>query len=267
MNYFPFHVGDYAAATAHLSWDEDMAYTRLLRAYYLTEQPIPLDKAYRLARATTPAQRKAVDSVLAEFFVKSDTGYQQTRCNTEIARFQGKAEAAKRSANARWKTPPNNSERNANASQEMGANAMRTHSDGNANHNQEPITNNQIPGIQSFVAKDVSVGIPPHTLFSEEFQTAAKSRPDLDIGMVWSNFNNHYPTEKRTVSRWTQWLKTERATGFVQAVNPAWDAAEITRKERDRDMAGTKPPSDEMRKQLAELTQNLKKKTSQGASV
>lgn len=87
MNYFPFHVGDYAAATAHLTWDEDMAYTRLLRAYYLTEQPIPLDKAYRLARATTPAQRKAVDTVLAEFFVKTDNGYQQTRCDAEIAKF------------------------------------------------------------------------------------------------------------------------------------------------------------------------------------
>lgn len=64
MNYFPFHVGDYAAATAHLTWDEDMAYTRLLRAYYLTEQPIPLDKAYRLARATTPAQGQITQALV-----------------------------------------------------------------------------------------------------------------------------------------------------------------------------------------------------------
>lgn len=135
MNYFPFHVGDYAAATAHLSWDEDMAYTRLLRAYYLTEQPIPLDKAYRLARAATPAQRKAVDSVLAEFFIKTDSGYEQTRCDAEIAKFQDKQDKAQRSANARWKAQSTHSEGNAKA--------MRTHSEGNANHNQEPITNNQ----------------------------------------------------------------------------------------------------------------------------
>ena len=32
LNYFEDHIGDYAAATAHLSWDEDMAYTRLIRA-------------------------------------------------------------------------------------------------------------------------------------------------------------------------------------------------------------------------------------------
>lgn len=146
MNYFPFHVGDYAAATAHLSWDEDMAYTRLLRAYYLTEQPIPLDKAYRLARATTPAQRKAVDTVLSEFFNKTEAGYQQGRCDAEIAKFQDKQEKAQRSANARWKAPTKQTERNANASQHGDANGMRTHSDGNANHNQEPITNNQIQG-------------------------------------------------------------------------------------------------------------------------
>jgi len=142
VNYFPFHVGDYAAATAHLTWDEDMAYTRLLRAYYLTEQPIPLDKAYRLARATTPAQRKAVDTVLTEFFTKTDIGYQQERCNAEILKFQDKQEKAQRSANERWKKQSKNSEGNANASDKGNTEAMRTHSEGNAN--QEPITNNQI---------------------------------------------------------------------------------------------------------------------------
>lgn len=35
MNYFPFHVGDYAAHTAHLEPLEDLAYRRMLDAYYL----------------------------------------------------------------------------------------------------------------------------------------------------------------------------------------------------------------------------------------
>ena len=151
MNYFPFHVGDYAGATAHLSWDEDMAYTRLLRAYYMTELPIPLDKAYRLARATTPAQRRAVDTVLEEFFCKTTDGYTQGRCDAEIAKFQDKQNKAKRSADARWKPSQTNSERNANAYLDKDADGMRTHSDGNAN--QEPITNNQEP-------KEEDTGIP-----------------------------------------------------------------------------------------------------------
>ena len=40
MNYYEHHLGDWAAATGHLTWDEDMAYTRLLRAYYHAERPI-----------------------------------------------------------------------------------------------------------------------------------------------------------------------------------------------------------------------------------
>lgn len=91
VNYFEDHIGDYAAATAHLTWDEDMAYTRLIRAYYHSEKPIPQGQAYRLARATTPTQRKAVDTVIAEFFTLQDDGYHQKRCDEEIARYHEKA--------------------------------------------------------------------------------------------------------------------------------------------------------------------------------
>jgi uncharacterized protein YdaU (DUF1376 family) len=91
MNYYEHHLGDWAAATGHLTWDEDMAYTRLLRAYYHAEKAIPVGQQYRLAKAVTPAQRKAVDSVLAEFFLLEDDGYHQKRADEEIARFQEKA--------------------------------------------------------------------------------------------------------------------------------------------------------------------------------
>lgn len=124
MNYYEHHIGDYAAATAHLSWDEDMAYTRLLRAYYHQEKGIPEGQQYRLARASTPAQRRAVDAVIAEFFMLVDGVHLQKRAEAEIDRFKDKQRKAKASANARW----SQSERNANASPD----AMRTHSEGNA---------------------------------------------------------------------------------------------------------------------------------------
>jgi len=149
VNYFEDHIGDYAAATAHLTWDEDMAYTRLIRAYYHTEKPIPKDKAHRLARAVTPAQRRAVDSVLVEFFTLQDNCYCQKRCDEEIARFQDKQDKAKRSADARWNAHRSQSDRNANAS----TNAMRTHSEGNAPSLQTPDT---IPN-----KKNTSASAPP----------------------------------------------------------------------------------------------------------
>jgi uncharacterized protein YdaU (DUF1376 family) len=126
VNYYEHHLGDWAAATGHLSWDEDMAYTRLLRAYYHHEKPIQKGQQYRMARASTPAQRRAVDAVIAEFFELDKAGecFRQKRADAEIERFQDKQRKAKASADARW----SQSARNANASPD----AMRTHSEGNA---------------------------------------------------------------------------------------------------------------------------------------
>ena len=136
MNYYEHHLGDWAAATGHLTWDEDMAYTRLLRAYYHHEKAIPEGQQYRLAKASTPGQRKAVDQVLSEFFELRDGHYHQKRADAEISRYQDKQRKAKASAEARW----SQSARNANASPD----AMRTHSEGNAlqtpdtRHQEEP---------------------------------------------------------------------------------------------------------------------------------
>ena len=66
MNYYPFHIGDYATATRHLSWDEDMAYRRLLDVYYTTEKPLPNDlrSVWRLTLASTDEHRDAIKIVL-----------------------------------------------------------------------------------------------------------------------------------------------------------------------------------------------------------
>lgn len=100
MNFYKHHIGDYAAATAHLSWDEDMAYTRLLRWYYQHEKAIPGDQraVYRLARAQSKQQREAVDAVLEEFFTLEDDGWHQKRCDEELVRANAQAEANRRVA-------------------------------------------------------------------------------------------------------------------------------------------------------------------------
>lgn len=92
MNYYEHHIRDYDADTAHLSWLEDMAYTRLLRLYYRKEAPIPADiaQACRLVRAHTKAERRAVETVLREFFELRDDGWRHGRCDEEIAAFHEK---------------------------------------------------------------------------------------------------------------------------------------------------------------------------------
>jgi len=137
VNYYEHHLGDYAEATAHLSFLEDAAYSRLIRKYYASEKPIPADiaAAQRLVGARSKEERAAVETVLNEFFVLRDDGWHQDRCDAEIARYQDKQDKAKRSANARWNKPDAHTERNANA--------MRTHSEGNAL--QTPDTKHQSP--------------------------------------------------------------------------------------------------------------------------
>lgn len=94
MNYYPHHIGDYLKDTAHLTMIEDGAYRRLIDLYYLHEQPLPAEKrqVYRLARASSTAERKAIDTILGEYFSLGDDGWMHRRCEEELSRSRGKAE-------------------------------------------------------------------------------------------------------------------------------------------------------------------------------
>lgn len=135
MNFYPFHIGDYASATRHLSWDEDMAFRRLLDAYYKKEEPIPLDRrqAYRLVCASTPEQREAVDVVLSEFFEETPDGWRNSRCDAELDAFHAKSAKASESAKARWRN----------------ANGQRAQSEGNANASTEVCERIEMPSESS----------------------------------------------------------------------------------------------------------------------
>lgn len=100
MNYYEKHVGDYLKDTVSLSMLEDGAYNRLLDQYYQTEHPLPAAKPeiYRMARATSAAERKAVDYVVGRFFELTPDGYRQKRCDALIEAFwekDSKKEAGK----------------------------------------------------------------------------------------------------------------------------------------------------------------------------
>jgi len=156
MNFYSFHIGDYASATRHLTWLEDAAYRRLLDVYYVKEGPLPpeLRQVYRLAVASTPEQREAIDAVLEEFFVLTEQGYTHMRCEAEIARAADKRSKAAQSANARWgnakkqadvlpKDNKQHNDGNANAS-ETACDGMPKQCDGNA-PNPNPNPNTSVP--------------------------------------------------------------------------------------------------------------------------
>lgn len=148
MHYYQFCIGDYAKDCRHLSWDEDLAYRRLLDTYYAKEEPLPLERRsiYRLVGAQTDSQREAVDAVLGEFFVQTEDGWRNQRADSVIQQFHDKSEKASRSAHIRWEgkasEKPSQSKRNANASLDK-CERMDYECEGNANH--KPLTSNQKP--------------------------------------------------------------------------------------------------------------------------
>jgi uncharacterized protein YdaU (DUF1376 family) len=133
MHFYPHSIGDYRRDTMHLTLLEHGAYRQLLDLYYLNECELDAN-ALRLICARSEDEIRAAQTVLDEFFEKTENGYKHKRCEAEIAKYRQKSDKAKASAEARWgKKQSGNKERNANA--------MRTHNGRNAN--QEPRTKNQ----------------------------------------------------------------------------------------------------------------------------
>lgn len=141
MNYYSHNIGDYAQATMHLSLIEDAVYSRLLRRYYAEETPLvdDLSQLCRWVGARTEEEREAVEVILKEFFELRDGYWHNNRADREIEAYQAKSTKAAQSAAKRWQ--PKQEPESKQQQSEGNADAMRTHSEGNAN--QEPITNNQ----------------------------------------------------------------------------------------------------------------------------
>ena len=143
MHYFQFNIGDYARDTAHLTEMEDLAYRRMLDLYYRAEGPIPssIDEIARLIRMRSHTASIAI--VLQDFFAECADGYRNQRADQELRSIYEKSAKAKASANARW---------NKNKDLQK-QDAMRTHSEGNADY-MLPITHNTLPITQDTEVKD-----------------------------------------------------------------------------------------------------------------
>jgi uncharacterized protein YdaU (DUF1376 family) len=137
LNYYERHIGDYLKDTAHLSLLEHGIYGRLLDIYYTREEPIPEAQVMRLVGARSDEERTSVRDVLNEFFNREGDVWRHNRCDYEIERYQDKQRKAKASADARWSKEKPQTDRNADA--------MRTHSEGNAPSNQTPVINTPLP--------------------------------------------------------------------------------------------------------------------------
>lgn len=132
MHYYQFHIGDYRAATAHLSNEEDLAYRRLLDMYYDTESPIPADTQWVARRIRVPEE--VVKIVLQDMFSRDEFGtWSHQRAGQEIAKYKALEERNRNngSKGGRPKKPTGFPE------------DSQSEPTGKATKNQEPITINQ----------------------------------------------------------------------------------------------------------------------------
>jgi uncharacterized protein YdaU (DUF1376 family) len=90
MIWYKFHIGDYLTHTVHLSDAEDLAYRRLLDLYYMSEKMIPLD--HEAVARKIRLDLDITESVLGEFFERTEEGYFNNRCHAEVMKYQHQVE-------------------------------------------------------------------------------------------------------------------------------------------------------------------------------
>jgi uncharacterized protein YdaU (DUF1376 family) len=86
MHYYQHHIGDFIKATARLSDSQTIAYLRLLWMYYDTEKPLILDTELLAFQIGTSIQD--TELLLRTFFILTDEGWKQTRCEEEISSYR-----------------------------------------------------------------------------------------------------------------------------------------------------------------------------------
>lgn len=250
MNFYKHHIGDYASATEHLTWDEDQAYTRLLRVYYRDERPLPLDiiKVVRLARAQSPTQKAAVETVLNEFFSKESDGWHNKRCDAEIAQATTQADTNRRIAAEREAA---RLARIANQSSNGSSNGSSTNRSPEYMGGREPIqtpdSNSQTPLAKEESEKDEDPlrglrvngkhpkpkpksPLPPDFELTDAMQQQAITKfSDCDTQAMFEQFKAYHEREgsayKSWPAAWTTWIGNAEKFGYPKrrTTERKWD--------------------------------------------
>jgi len=207
MHYFNFNIGDYASHTRHLSLLEDLAYRRLIDAYYLSEKPFmgsPADIAKDIGMMS---EIEEVYYVLSKFFESTESGWINKRCDEEIAKYHEKQEqavkAGKASAQARFN--------------KRSTTVQPT-------NNQEPINSIGAAKATKGTRFDL-VSIPEEwTLFCK------KERSDLNPTVVFDGFRDYWVSvagvkgvKADWTATWRNWVRNQKAGVSVVKPKQAWE--------------------------------------------
>ena len=182
MHYYQHHIGDYNRDTAHLSVTEHGVYRLLLDAYYVTESPLPADlpSLYRICRALTKWEKKAVESVSSTLFLKCGDRLTHKRVEVEIEIYRGRAESNK--INGSKGGRPRKEKPNGFS---VGSD-WDSETEPKQNPNQEPVTSNHKPVSNNQVK-------PKQTPLTLPFA-------DEDFVDAWNDWINHRKEKKKPLT-------------------------------------------------------------------
>jgi len=192
MNFYPFHIGDYSAHTRHLDLMEDLAYRRMLDAYYLAERAFSGCSADVARLIGMRDHLEAVEYVLNTYFQRTEAGWQNDRADAEIEKFKAKQEQAARAGRASVQRRMNG--RSTDVEQPL--NEILT--DVQPTKNQEPRTNNQ----EKDYGANAPLSSPPKNDGENAESVAGKTHvPPCPIDEIVNEYHNRLPSLPRVLVR------------------------------------------------------------------
>jgi uncharacterized protein YdaU (DUF1376 family) len=209
MHYFNFNIGDYASHTRHLSLLEDLAYRRLIDAYYLSEKPFlgsPADIAKDIGMMS---EIEEVYYVLSKFFESTESGWINKRCDEEIAKYHEKQEqavkAGKASAQARFN--------------KRSTTVQPT-------NNQEPINSIGVAKATKGTRFNLDAIPEDWILF------CSKERSDLNPTVVFDGFKDYWSSVAGAkgvkldwFATWRNWIRNQKAGILVVKQKQPWEGS------------------------------------------
>lgn len=205
MHYYQHHIGDFDAATRHLTRLERSIYRDLIELYYSTESALPLDLAYlgRKIAARSDEELAAMHAILAEYFHETPAGWFHDRCEEEIDKFRkcqsqasaaGKASAAARAERRKAAYSVDNSTDVQRSFNKRSTDVVQNVNSVSTNY--KPITNNHKPEDQNHVE-------------SEDSQSAKTKNPSADAPVAPdAPTPPKAPADDRVTTVFTYWQTT-----------------------------------------------------------
>jgi len=95
MHYYQFNIKDYSFATIRMTLMEDLAFRRMLDLFYESEKALPFELK-RIAKLIGMVDhQEEIRDILNEFWEETEKGWVNSRAETEIEKYQAKAESAR----------------------------------------------------------------------------------------------------------------------------------------------------------------------------